>query len=110
MTQRAFLLPSIAFLLSLAACDNSRGGPLLCGGGIEYECPNYMFCDLGEHCGKLDQKGVCTFRPEECPTDDSPVCGCEGKTYLNACFAAISGESVAHKGPCQEQELVKPQT
>ncbi len=31
-----------------------------------------------------------------------PVCGKDGKTYSNACFAKIAGVEIAHKGICED--------
>jgi len=33
-----------------------------------------------------------------------PVCGENGKTYSNACFARIAGQKIAHKGICKNIE------
>lgn len=32
-----------------------------------------------------------------------PVCGKDGKTYSNACFAKLAGVEIAHKGKCLER-------
>jgi len=31
-----------------------------------------------------------------------PVCGCDGRTYSNACVAAMHGQNIAYNGPCKE--------
>jgi hypothetical protein len=69
-------------------------------------------CDANDDCGALeycskddgvcgDAPGTCLERPEYCTLDYIPVCGCDGKTYSNACAAAASGVSVSTDGPCE---------
>ncbi|MEW5996709.1 MAG: Kazal-type serine protease inhibitor family protein [Candidatus Micrarchaeota archaeon] len=44
----------------------------------------------------------CTFfgAPEECGTERAYVCGSDGNTYTNACFARQVNVSVAYEGAC----------
>ncbi|MEL6972508.1 MAG: Kazal-type serine protease inhibitor domain-containing protein, partial [Bacteroidota bacterium] len=45
-----------------------------------------------------DDTGVITAT---CPADDAPVCGCNGVTYDNACYAEAAGITVYTPGTCE---------
>ena len=67
---------------------------------FDFECAKSEFCEKGEGTCGLKVKGACTERPLVCPLIKSPVCGCDGKTYLNACTARQAGVNVLQTGPC----------
>jgi hypothetical protein len=54
----------------------------------------------GGLCGAADAEANCLPRPAECIATDAPVCGCDGKTYANACEAAKAGAGVLSEGAC----------
>jgi hypothetical protein len=66
------------------------------------QCPANEFCaKLYDSCG---DRGKCEERPADCTERGKvlvrPVCGCDEKTYDNACLAAAAGVSVKSEGKC----------
>jgi hypothetical protein len=76
----------------------------LCGTRGVGPCPEGEFCrwEPRANCGRADAPGVCEPVPEVCTMMYQPVCGCDGRTYGNACEAATHGISVDSEGACEE--------
>jgi Kazal-type serine protease inhibitor domain len=74
----------------------------MCGGIAGIACPPGQYCaySVEARCGAADMSGTCAAVPEACTLQLDEVCGCNDKTYGNACQAAQAGVSVAMKGPC----------
>jgi hypothetical protein len=82
---------------SIGACTSAA-----CGGLLGLACPDGDFCSFASDamCGAADQTGLCQPKPQECSQIFQPVCGCDGKTYSNACTANAQGVSVGSTGEC----------
>jgi hypothetical protein len=61
-------------------------------------CSSESFCQFPE--GQCGGEGNCQGRSRICPFVYKPVCGCDGKTYGNACTANGAGVSIEHQGAC----------
>ena len=76
--------------------------PQSCGSLRPVDCGKGNFCNFPVEaaCGSFDAPGVCEPIPELCFEIFAPVCGCDGQTYANSCFAAAAGVSVFAEGEC----------
>jgi hypothetical protein len=82
---------------SKGACSSGA----VCGTIRGLTCEAGEYCDFGVgQCQVADAAGTCQAIPEICNTLFDPVCGCDAKTYSNACTAAAASVSVDHTGPC----------
>ncbi len=85
------------------AAPAAAGAAKRCGGIAGVKCGEKEYCRFDDgSCGVADKEGLCAPIPQFCPMDFKPVCGCDGKTYSNACHAHAAGQNVKHTGDCNK--------
>ncbi len=80
----------------------NASGAVSCGGIVGDVCGAGEFCKLktGECKSAGDPIGICLYIPDVCTKEIAPVCGCDGNTYENECWADMASVSVLHDGEC----------
>ena len=91
-----------------SACEASKArmpifsaGECSCGGPDGLACEDGRYCQLPlGACLGPNAIGSCKLPPTDCTSVKSPVCGCDGVVYDNACQAAAAKVSITGTMTC----------
>ncbi|TNE52575.1 MAG: hypothetical protein EP343_00140, partial [Deltaproteobacteria bacterium] len=72
--------------------------PACSGCTQDADCKSSEFCQFAV--GQCSGCGACKAKPSACNRLFKPVCGCDGKTYGNACSAESQGVSLKSEQAC----------
>jgi hypothetical protein len=75
-----------------------------CGARAGDTCSQDEYCayaDATDLCGAADAEASCRPRPKECLPINAAVCGCDRRTYDNACYANAAGVGVMYPSQCK---------
>ena len=74
-----------------------------CGGPQKITCNSALYCQLpAGQCSSPDTAGTCVKAPDFCMRVSRPVCGCNGKTYVNECEARKARVAIDQTGACKK--------
>lgn len=76
-----------------------------CGGPTGITCNSALWCQKtgAGQCGAADAAGTCSKAPAFCIRISRPVCGCNGKTYVNDCERQRVKVQLDHVGACKKE-------
>jgi hypothetical protein len=68
----------------------------------ERACGRHGSCFRDELCERegCSGQGRCVRRPDRCAEGAEPVCGCDGRSYVDDCHRRLAGASLHYAGRC----------
>ncbi len=92
--------------IQMPSCSTNTDCPSVDGQQTYCHFTTAQTCNDGfgqlDHNGDVEEgvQGQCRIKPATCVNYPKPVCGCDGRSHMNACQAAAAGTSVRHEGHC----------